>query len=75
MLHKWIDYISVNDINKPKDFTNIWCFNELSGGDDKPTLDLYESMFKILGDPLFDPIRESIDFKSIVARLKSIADN
>lgn len=26
MLHKWIDYISVNDINKPKDFTNIWCF-------------------------------------------------
>ncbi|WP_152607440.1 hypothetical protein [Clostridium tyrobutyricum] len=50
----------------------ICCFNELSGGDDKPTLDLYESMFKILGDPLFDPIRESIDFKSIVARLKSI---
>ncbi len=72
MLYKWINYIKKNDINAPKDFASTWCFNELSEGERAFTLNLYENMSKILEDPVFDPIRESNDFKAILKDLNEI---
>lgn len=75
MLKKWFEYIKKNDINKPKDFSTIWCFNELSEGKRVFTLNLYENMTKILENNVFDPIRGSNDFKNILNGLKAILQN
>ncbi|OAA86318.1 helix-turn-helix domain-containing protein [Clostridium ljungdahlii] len=72
MLYKWIQCIKNNDINAPKDFSSTWCFNELSEGERAFTLDLYENMIKVLEDPVFNPIRESNDFKAILKDFKEI---
>ncbi|MEY7999859.1 hypothetical protein AB8U03_06570 [Clostridium sp. Mt-5] len=68
-------YIEVNDINSPKDFSSIWCFNELSARKPAFTLNMYENMGKILEDDIFDSIRQSHTFKVILNKVKNMEEN
>lgn len=72
MLQKMVEDIRNNDINKPGKFKNAWCFNEIPDGKPTITMNLYENVFKIFEQPVFDIIRESEDFIEIVDDLKKL---
>ena len=74
MLHKMTEDIKNNDINKPGKFKSVWCFNEIPDGERAITMNLYENVFKIFEQSVFDPIRESDDFISIVNNLKDLEE-
>ncbi|BAH05351.1 helix-turn-helix domain-containing protein [Clostridium kluyveri] len=72
MLKRWINYIEVNNINDPKDFESVWCFNELSSNKSSFTLNMYENMRKILEEDIFDSMRENEYFKIILDKVKDM---
>jgi transcriptional regulator with XRE-family HTH domain len=74
MLKKMMKYVKNNDMNKPIKFNSIWCFNELSDGNSGITVSLYEVLFKILEEPLFDLIRERDEFKDIVKDIRHMKE-
>lgn len=74
MLHNMIEDIGKNDINEPAKFSSIWCFNEISAGNRTITMNLYENIFKIFEQPIFDIIRESKEFISIINDLKKLEE-
>lgn len=72
MLQKMMEDIRNNDINKPGKFKSIWCFNEIPEGKPTITMNLYENIFKIFEEPLFDLIRKNEDFIGIIKDLKNL---
>ncbi|MBI6871782.1 helix-turn-helix domain-containing protein [Clostridium aciditolerans] len=75
MLYNMIEDIKKNDINEPAKFSSIWCFNEIPVGTRTITMNLYENIFKIFEQPIFDIIRESEEFISIMNELKKLEEN
>ncbi|WML34495.1 helix-turn-helix domain-containing protein [Clostridium sp. OS1-26] len=74
MLHNMIEDLRKNDINEPAKFSSIWCFNEIPVGTRTITMNLYENIFKIFEQPIFDIIRESEEFISIMNELKKLEE-
>jgi hypothetical protein len=75
MLQKMVEDIKNNDINKPCKFKSIWCFNEILQGKRTITMNLYENIFKIFEQPVFDLIRECEEFIGIINDLKDLEKN
>ncbi|MBD8048280.1 helix-turn-helix domain-containing protein [Clostridium faecium] len=71
-LKTMVSYIKRNDINDFGNLNNIWCFNEIERGEKPLTINLYENIFKMLEDSVFDPIRECKEFKNILTDLKDL---
>lgn len=72
VLEKMIEDIRKHDINKPENFRDIWCFNEIPKGKKTITMNLYENIFKIFESPEFDLIRKSEEFIDIINDLKNL---
>ncbi|EJO5347626.1 helix-turn-helix domain-containing protein [Clostridium botulinum] len=72
MLHKMVENIKEHDINKPENFRDIWCFNEIPEGKKTITMNLYENIFKIFESAEFDLIRENKEFISVMNDLKNL---
>jgi transcriptional regulator with XRE-family HTH domain len=72
MLSKMFKEVTNRDINKPINFSQTWCFNEISQGQRTLTMDMYENMLKILEQPCFDLIRDNYEFNSIIKDLKEL---
>lgn len=72
VLDKMSEDMQVNDINNPGVYKKLWCFDEIPEGKQTITMNLYENMFKILEEPEFDKIRESIRFKNFIIGLKAL---
>ena len=72
VLEKMIEDIRKHDINKPENFRDIWCFNEIPKGKKTITMNLYENIFKIFEASEFDLIRENKEFISIINDLKNL---
>ncbi|OFI06090.1 HTH-type transcriptional regulator Xre [Clostridium acetireducens DSM 10703] len=72
MLKNMVDDIKNNDINKPDKFRDIWCFNEVPKSERTITMNLYENIFKVFEQPVFDSIRESEEFTRIINDLKDL---
>jgi len=64
--------IKEHDINDFGNLNNIWCFNEIERGEKSLTMNLYENIFKMLEDSIFDPIRECEEFIDILTDLKDL---
>jgi len=73
-LHEMVEDIKHNDINKPKEFSTVWCFNEIPQGKRTITMNLYENLFKIFEEPIFDLVRESEEFIGIMNELKALEE-
>ena len=71
-LKTMIGCIKENDINDFGNLNNIWCFNEIECGEKSLTMNLYENIFKMLEDSIFDPIRECEEFIDILTDLKDL---
>lgn len=74
MLHNMVEDIRKNDINEPAKFRSIWCFSEIPVGARTITMNLYENIFKIFEQSIFDTIRESDEFISIINDLKKLEE-
>ncbi|MGH4123195.1 MAG: helix-turn-helix domain-containing protein [Clostridium sp.] len=72
MLHKMIEDIRRNDMDKPEIFRYIWCFNEIPDGERTITMNSYENIFEIFRQAVFDSVRESGDFIGIINKLKDL---
>lgn len=73
MLNKMLEDMKYNDINNPENICKLWCFNELpQRGKKTITMNLYENIFKIFEEPVFDSIREREDFTGIMKELKKL---
>ncbi|MGE5627642.1 MAG: helix-turn-helix domain-containing protein [Solirubrobacterales bacterium] len=72
ILDKMAEDMKVNDINNPRSYKKIWCFNEIPEGKQTITMNLYENMFKILESAEFDKIREDMRFKKFIIGLKAL---
>lgn len=72
MLERMVEDMKRNDINKMREFSTIWCFNEIPQGKRTITMNLYENMFKILEGKEFDLIRDKEEFTKILKELKSL---
>lgn len=72
MLQKLVEDIRINDINNPCKFSSIWCFEDIPQGERTITMNLYENIFKIFEQPVFDLIRKSDDFIGIMNELKDL---
>lgn len=70
MLHKMLEDIRKNDINKPIKFSSVWCFNEIPSGNREITMNLYENIFNIFEQPIYNLIRENKEFIDITNELK-----
>jgi len=75
MLGKMVEDIRINDINKPREFSTVWCFNEIPQGQRTITMNLYENLFKIFEQPIFDIVRENEEFVGIMNNLKELEKN
>lgn len=75
MLEHMVEDMKRNDINKRREFSRIWCFNEMPQGKRTITMNLYENMFKILEGTEFDLIRENEEFTKILKELKNLEKN
>jgi len=71
-LKTMVGCIKENDINDFGNLNNIWCFNEIERGEKSLTMNLYENIFKMLEDSIFDPIRECKEFIDILTDLKDL---
>lgn len=74
MLHKMVQDIRKNDINKPRKFNSVWCFNEIPQGKKRITMNLYENLFEIFKGKNFDLIRKSEEFNKIIRELKVLEE-
>jgi transcriptional regulator with XRE-family HTH domain len=74
MLKNMVEDIRLNDINKNVKFSDLWCFNEIPDGKRTITMNLYENIFKLFEQPVFDSIRESLEFESIINELKVLEE-
>ncbi|MBU3104944.1 helix-turn-helix domain-containing protein [Clostridium gasigenes] len=74
-LRLMVNNISRNNINDLREnINNIWCFDKLIIGEKTLTLNLYENIFKIFENPIYDVIRENKEFISILNELKNLGD-
>ena len=71
-LNEMLNDLRKNDINKPIKFSSVWCFNELKENKRSITVSLYENIFKILEEPLFDVLRDKNEFKNIVEEVRNL---
>lgn len=75
MLENMLKDMKRNDINKPKEFSTVWCFNEIPEGKRTITMNLYENMLKILEAPEFSLIQHKEEFIKIVSDIKVLEKN
>lgn len=74
MLYSMVEDMKLNDINKPKRFSSILYFNEITEGKGTITMNLYENILKRLEEPVFDLIREENKFKNIINELRNLKE-
>lgn len=74
MLENMAEDIRKNDINKSGKFSSIWCFNEIPDSKPTITMNLYENLFKMLEEPVFDEIRDTEEFINILSGLKDLEE-
>jgi transcriptional regulator with XRE-family HTH domain len=67
-----LDHVKHNDINILGDFAEVWCFNELKRGEQKLSMNLYENLYKLFEQPVYESIRDNEEFKRIMAELRGI---
>lgn len=72
VLKKMVICINKNDINDFENLNSIWCFNEIEHKEKTLTMNLYENIFKILEEPIFNPIKDYKEFKDILTDLKNL---
>lgn len=74
MLNKMLNDMVHNDLNKPRKFSSVWCFNEFTEGERAITMNLYENIIKILEEPVFDLVRENENFRKIINKLNALKE-
>jgi transcriptional regulator with XRE-family HTH domain len=74
MLQNMLQDMRKNDINKPAKLNSIWCFSEVKDGKRTLTMNLYENIFKIFEQPVFDIIREDDEFIRMLEELKHLEE-
>lgn len=72
MLNIMLEYLKINDINNYNTLNEVWCFNKLEVSKKSLSLNLYENVFKLFEDPIFNVIRENDEFVHLINELEKL---
>lgn len=74
-LQTLVDNFEKSDINSIENKSNLWCFRELKLSDENSIkMNLYENIFCMLDDKMFDRIRDTIEFRDLIEKLNGLEE-
>ncbi|SFB12935.1 tetratricopeptide repeat protein [Clostridium frigidicarnis] len=74
-LQTLVDNFEKGGINSIENKNNLWCFNELKlSNENSSQMNLYENIFCMLDDKMFDQIRHTIEFRDLIEKLNGLQE-